>query len=310
MSYHHINRWSVASIAMVVLVGAMAARAEVIFEKYSVYHHIQVIDSGGVRTLSFNGSMETKMSLADPLKGHFEYTEYFHTPWLWNTNIEQVLMIGLGGGSTQRSFQHYHTNVMVDTAELDPAVVAVARDYFKTTTTPKHKIYNEDGRVFLRRAPRMYDVILMDAYTTDRYGSSVPPHLTTKEFFKLASDHMSTNGVLAYNVIGQVRGLNADFVGALYRTLKQVFPQIYYFPANESQNVVLVATKDRTLWDASRAQRQGAALVRNGTIKVPNFWARVQSFRAVPPPSAAISPILTDDQAGVEGLLRKEKAEQ
>ena len=114
MSYHHINRCSVAFTAIVVLTGAMAARAEVIFEKYSVYHHIQVIDSGGVRTLSFNGSMETKMSLADPLKGHFEYTEYFHTPWLWNTNIEQVLMIGLGGGSTQRSFQHYHTNVMVD----------------------------------------------------------------------------------------------------------------------------------------------------------------------------------------------------
>ena len=57
---------------------------KVIFERISQYHHIQVYDEEGIRTLSFNGSWETKMSLANPLTGHFEYTEYFQMPFIWN----------------------------------------------------------------------------------------------------------------------------------------------------------------------------------------------------------------------------------
>jgi len=40
-------------------------------------------------------------------------------------------------------------------------------------------------------------VILMDAYSTGAYGSSLPAQLTTKEFFKIADEHLTTNGVLA-----------------------------------------------------------------------------------------------------------------
>src|SRR5687768_6785035 len=121
--------------------GAFVLRAIVVFSTYSAYHYIEVVDEGGVRTLSFNGSRETRMYRETPLQGHFEYTEYFHMPWLWNTNIKRALMIGLGGGSTQRSYQHYYTNVMVDSVELDPAVVNVAKTYFQVAETPTHRIH-------------------------------------------------------------------------------------------------------------------------------------------------------------------------
>src|SRR5262245_32012735 len=96
------------------------SRAAIIFEKLSPYHNVQVIDESGIRTLSFNGTHETRMSIVNPLEGHFEYTEFFHSAWIWNRDLKNVLMIGLGGGSTQRSFLHYYTNVLVDTVELDP----------------------------------------------------------------------------------------------------------------------------------------------------------------------------------------------
>ena len=38
------------------------------------------------------------MQISNPLSGHFEYTEYFHMAWLWNTNIQSALMIGLALG--------------------------------------------------------------------------------------------------------------------------------------------------------------------------------------------------------------------
>ena len=118
--------------------------ATVVFDKITAYHHVQVVDERGLRTLSFNGSWETRMSLSNPLQGHFEYTEYFHMPWIWIHDIKRVLMVGLGGGSTQRSYQHYYTNVMVETVELDPVVIEVAKKYFHVTETNHHKIHNED----------------------------------------------------------------------------------------------------------------------------------------------------------------------
>jgi spermidine synthase len=280
------------------------ATGAVVFSAYSAYHHIEVVDEGGMRTLSFNGSMETRMLREVPLQGHFEYTEFFHMPWLWNTNIQRVLMIGLGGGSTQRSYQHHYTNVIVDSVEIDPVVVRVAKDFFRVTETPSHRIHVSDGRIFLRRSTNAYDVILMDAYATTRYGSSVPPHLTTKEFFLLARSRLTTNGVMGYNVIGQTRGLNADFVGGLYRTMREVFPQVYLFPSTTTQNVVLMATRSTERFDAARVRREGQALMRSGRITLPEFEARLEAFDNNTPPTASRSPVLTDDRARVEGLLR------
>ncbi len=287
------------------LVLPLAGRgAIIVFDTYTPYHHIRVVDDLGLRTLSFNGSMETKMSRLDPLKGHFEYTEYFHTPWIWNTNIERVLMIGLGGGSAQRSYHHYYTNVFIDSVEIDPVVVSVARNFFRTTPTPRHRIHTNDGRIFLRRTTNRYDAVIMDAYATTRYGSSVPPHLTTTEFFGLVNEHLTPHGVLAYNIIGRMQGWNEEFVGSIYRTMLEVFPQVYLFPATESQNVVLVATRNPERFDAARVRGQGEALIRARKVTLPTFATRLKSFATNRPAAAMRAPVLTDDRAGVEGLLR------
>ncbi len=130
-----------------------------------------------------------------------------------------------------------------------PSSSQVAKKYFTVTETPNLVIHTNDGRVFLRQTTNVYDVILMDAYSTTRYGSSLPRQLTTKEFFALASQHLSTNGVLAYNVIGQIQGFRANVIGAIYRTMHEVFPQVYMFPANESQNIVIIGTKSKEHYD-------------------------------------------------------------
>jgi spermidine synthase len=278
--------------------------AAVVFEAHSPYHHVQVLDERGTRTLSFNGTQETRMSLTDPLQGHFEYTEFFHVPWVWNRDIKRVLALGLGGGSIQRAYQHYYTNVMLESVEMDPVVIQVAKEYFHVKESPTHKIHHHDGRTFLQRGREAYDVILVDAYTSSRYGSSIPPHLVTREFFAQASVRLSTNGVLAYNVIGQLQAGRADIIGSLHRTMKEVFPHVYLFPASSSLNVVMVATKSAAPYDYARVQRDGAELIRTGKVKLPTFATRLRAFQDAPPRNAAISPVLTDDRAPVESLMR------
>jgi spermidine synthase len=273
-----------------------------IYETTSPYHHIRVVDDRGIRTLFFDNTMESSMSLSNNAGGHFEYTEYFHMPWLWNTQICQVLMIGLGGGSTQHAFEYYYPDVAFRTVELDPAVARVARDYFNVRESDKQKVEISDGRVFLRRSRSKYDLIILDAYLSGRYGSSIPQHLATKEFFELAREHLTTNGVMAYNVAGTISGWHSDIVGAMYRTLSAVFPQVYLFPAQTSMNVVLLATSSPVRANLEGVRWRATQMIQAHRITIPGFRQRVEAFQAAPPGSAARIPVLTDDYAPVEGL--------
>jgi spermidine synthase len=284
------------------LLGGASAPAAVIFETTSPYHHVRVTEDEGMRILRFDDATETRMSIQNPLTGHFEYTEFFHLSWLWNTNLSKVLMIGLGGASAQRSFEHYYPRVIVESVEIDPVVVQVARNYFQYKESDRQKIHTEDGRIFLRRSADRYDLIVLDAYVSGRYGSSIPQHLATKEFFELVRDHLSTNGIVAYNVIGTLRDWHADIVGAIYRTLKTVFPQVYLFPAKSSLNVVLVGTRAGIKADLNALRQRANLLIQTKQVSLPGFRERLEAFQPLPPPSAARSPVLTDDYAPVEGL--------
>ena len=115
---------------------------------------------------------------------------------------------------------------------------------------------------------------------------------------------MSTNGVFAYNVIGQIKGVRATLIGAMYRTMSEVFPHVYMFPAAESENVVFVATKSQEPFNYTRAAAEAYKLINSGAVTLPTFSLRVKSFMDQPPPTAGTSPLLTDDYAPIESLLQ------
>jgi len=279
-----------------------STRAAVLYETTSPYHHIRVLQDGDLRTLCFDDATESRMSVSNPLQGHFEYTEYFHMAWLWNTQLTSVAMIGLGAGSSQKAFEHYYPNVTIETAEIDPGVVEVAKQFFNFKESPRQKVQIADGRVFLRRSTAKRDLIILDAYVQGRYGSSIPQHLATKEFFELVRDRLSTNGIVAYNVIGSVNDWHAEIVGAIYRTLKSVFPQVYLFPAKSSRNIVLLATRATIKPELQALRQRAAELVQSHRVTIPGYLQKLDSFQSTPPANAIKSPILTDDYAPVEGL--------
>ncbi|HKQ38012.1 MAG TPA: fused MFS/spermidine synthase [Verrucomicrobiae bacterium] len=298
-----MDRWFKKASLIVLLLLAASSHAEVVYETTSPHHHIKVIDEGGIRTLSFDGSMETRMSIQDPLQGHFEYTEFFHTPFLWNPPMTNVLMIGLGGGSTQRAFLHYYPQLTVQTVEIDPAVVRVAKEYFHVEETLRHLIHVEDGRVFLRRTDQQFGAIIMDAYVQTRYGGSIPYHLATKEFFQIASKHLTTNGVLAYNVMGRPQAITPDVLGSMYKTLKAVFPNVYQFPAHDSLNVVLIATKSAEKFNFNTIHTRASGLIQTKRVTMPSFRGRLYSFHPDAPANHYLCKLLTDDFAPLDGLL-------
>jgi spermidine synthase len=228
----------------------------------------------------------------------------FHLAWLWDGKITNALMIGLGGASAQRAFEHDYPNVWIDTAEIDPSVLRVATNYFHFQESPRQRVFLEDGRVHLRRTTKQFDAIFVDAYAENRYGAFIPQHLLTREFFALAASHLTTNGVLAYNVMGNLNGWQAGLLGATYKTLKSVFPQVYVFPCRTSLNVVLIATKAPEPTDLLLLWTRADLLRREGLVRLPTFHIRLSAFYRGAPPATATAPLLTDDFAPVEGLLQ------
>jgi spermidine synthase len=283
------------------LAASFPADAAIVYERDTLYHHMVVEDTGDVRTLWFDAAPQSSMLLVDPFEGALEYTDYFHMPFVFNQNIRRVLFIGLGGGSGPKRFLYDYPDVQVDVVEIDPAVVEVAQEYFYVEDDPRLKIFVEDGRVFLSRSKERYDLIVVDAYLSSAYGPYIPFHLITREFFEEARDHLTVGGVLSYNVVGTILGLESEQVRSIYRTMSEVFPSLYLFPAETSMNVVFTAIKRKVNFTPEEVNLIGNRLFLERKVRIPAFGRRLMRCIAWAPFVGDV-PVLTDDFAPIESL--------
>ena len=89
-----------------------------------------------------------------------------------------------------------------------------------------------------------------------------------------------------------------------------MFPQVFLFPARESDNVVLVATLSPREVTLDQLLRRAETLIRSRRVTLENFRTRVAAFRSSSPPNAQRSPILTDDFAPVDGLVSRQTLDE
>ena len=284
---------------------ASAGWARTVYEVDSLYHHIRVVDDGGKRILRFDNSMETTMLIANPYMGHFEYIDFFFQSFCLKPEIKNSLMLGLGGGSAPKLMQWHFKHVAIDVVEIDSMVYDVAREYFYFKPAETTKVTIQDARVFLRKTNKTYDLIVMDAYTANKYGSYIPFHLATKEFFGIVHDHLSDDGVFAFNIIGQIYGERKHLIASIYRTMREYFPNLYIFPAKTSQNVVILASKDPRRLSKGDWTITASGMVNSGLVGLyPQYNARAASLMNVEPPNWQRAQLLTDDFAPIDGLLK------
>jgi len=284
-----------------ILAAHTPAGAVVVYRRDTLYHRILVEDVRGVRSLKFDAAVQSTMSLANPFEGALEYSDYFHVPFVFNPDIKRTLFIGLGGGSGPKRFLNDYPEVEVDVVELDPVVVQVAEEFFGVVKDPRLKIFVEDGRMFLNRTNRSYDLIAVDAYHSNAYGPYIPFHLVTREFFEKARDRLTVGGVLVYNVVGTIRGPQSTAVRGIYRTMSTVFPSLCMFPVETSMNVVIVATKAKVNYTPRQIYEMGNRLLIERRVRLPGFLRRLSRVIVVPPPMVDV-PVLTDDFAPMESL--------
>src|SRR5207253_4208025 len=134
----------------------------------------------------------------------------------YTTNITDALCIGLGIGIVPRDFVSH--GARVDVVEINPAVVNVASRFFDFKPESV-RLTIDDGRHFLNRCQRKYDVVILDAFL----GDSSPSHLLTREAFSAIRRVLRSGGTLVINAFGDLEPGRDFFTASLDKTLKAVF---------------------------------------------------------------------------------------
>jgi spermidine synthase len=305
-SRHTIFYFTALAMLLLFLAPAASGVETVIYEYDSVYHHIRVTQDGSIRGLRFdNNHFQSLMDVNRPYSGHFQYIDLLFMPYLFNPDIKDVLMLGLGGGSAQKLFHYLQPELNILTVELDPAVVDVAEEFF-FYDRDELPVAVSDARMYLSRNSEKYDLIIQDTYSSNIYGTFIPFHLATLEYFTLVRDRLTDDGVFAVNVVGTVYGGEPNrVITSVYRTMHEVFPQLYLFAAEDVQNVVIVATTDQERLTRSEMQARAQALLMNRRVEfLPGFLGDVSDFYDTAPSGLASAIVLTDDYAPTDNLLR------
>ncbi len=143
-----------------------------------------------------------------PLSGRPEPAAYFQPNGVYahaigamraaqGGKINRAAVIGLGMGALA-----CHTRPGEDWTffEIDPVVIRIARDpqLFRSLSVcaPDARIVSGDGRLTLAEANGTFDLIVIDAFSSD----SVPVHLLTREALALYAAKLNPHGAIIFNI--------------------------------------------------------------------------------------------------------------
>lgn len=280
----------------------ISVKGNIVYQTQTPYQELQVVDRGDIRTLYLGGQRHSAMSLRNPTRHIFDYTRYFHTPFLMEDKIQNVLFIGGGGFSGPKIFAEKYNNLSIDVVEIDPEVIETSKKYFKlkkyiNSNKPQINVYNADGRQFLQSTNKTYDLIILDAYKKDK----VPFHLTTQEFMELTNNKLDDDGIILANMISSPTGAGSKIYRSEYKTMKEVYPNVYSFTTSNTgfvQNIELIATKNKTRINKTQLQK----LNKQKNIGI-NLTEEINFYQNTGKIKTTDVPVLKDDKAPVSQLL-------
>ncbi|MDO8486930.1 MAG: hypothetical protein Q7S45_01360 [Candidatus Curtissbacteria bacterium] len=153
------------------------------------------------------------------------FANQYTLPYKIRPNAENVLIIGGGGGNDAAAALRSGVQ-SVDIAEIDPTIAAIGKKYHpeKPYSSEKVNLTVNDGRAYIERTNKKYDIIIMslaDSHTTSSSLSNVQldNYLYTKESLTKARERLTDSGVLflTFEVTRPWIG------GRIQETLRQAF---------------------------------------------------------------------------------------
>ncbi len=200
---------------------------------------IDISEQAGVRFLHFGSSwIQGAMRIARPWNLELEYTREMMASLLLRDEARwprRVLLIGLGAASLTKFLYRHRPLAHLTIVEIEPAVVAVARQYFKMPEDDKriHLVIG-DGADYVLNTDKKFDLILVDGFNEHAH----PGQLNSLSFYQLCRNRLSDQGILVVNLLGLCKGV----LGGFAHILNAFDDRGLLFPSCESGNTIAFAT--------------------------------------------------------------------
>ena len=174
-----------------------------------------------------------------------EYLKYYDLFNYYQTNTNNVLLIGGAAYTYPSYYLENYENKKIDVVEIDPKMTELAQKYFNLdTTNPSLTIYHEDGRRFLNTSNNKYECILVDAFK----GLNVPFQLTTIEALQNEKRLLTDDGIIISNIFSALEGDDSKFLKNEYATYQKIFQNVKVFKVDlgqedntKMQNYIIIA---------------------------------------------------------------------
>ena len=232
----------------------------------SAYGNLAVVETEGSRSVYENGLI--LFHAPDPEGAE----EAVHYALLEHPAPRRLLLIGGGANGSLRQALQHRSLERVDYVELDPAILEIARRYFREEWAPAESdvrvhVHVTDGRRFVQTAEGLFDVIVVNL--PDPHTAQLNRYYTL-DFFREAAAKLTPDGILSFRLAASENYIGADlaeFLRSMEKTLRAVFPEVvampgetvHFFAAKRAGSL----TRDpATLLDRLRERRLATTYVR------------------------------------------------
>ncbi|WP_426993733.1 spermine synthase [Methylomonas sp. CM2] len=204
---------------------------------------IEVVDSDGVRALHFGShARQSSMLIAEPDRLHSLYARAMMAGLLFQPPPEDVLMIGLGGGTIAKFLLHQFADCKVRAVEFRGSVLKVARSHFELPFDARLKIKIGCGahhvKQFAREHSEFHDLIMIDAYDHD----GMAPEVSSEAFFDACRTLLTRDGLLVINLWGTDKPLFQQVSWNLGRVFNW---RMLFLPVRGRGNIIGFAFADQ-----------------------------------------------------------------
>ncbi|CAG7857034.1 spermidine synthase [biofilm metagenome] len=173
----------------------------VVYQAHDDEGILEVVEHNGIRSLHFgSSSRQSCISLHEPEILQLPYARAM-TAWrLFKDELDDVLLIGLGGGSLARYILYHYPECRLTAVEFRASVVKIARSHFGLPLDGRLKIVTGDGGAYIKQQAlnpdQTYSLIIIDAFDVDGLADSV----ASIAFFDACKRLLKPDGMLAINL--------------------------------------------------------------------------------------------------------------
>ncbi len=207
--------------------------------------------------------------------------------------IKRVLVLGFAAGTFARQCRFFWPECKIEGVEIDKKIYEIGKQAFETDKSGA-LVYIDDARTHFERFERgKYDLILLDAFK----DVSIPFHLTTLEFFKTLSHHLTEDGTLVIN-FNMPSDDRDGLLKGLTNTIGKTFPRVWTLSLPNDLNSLIFAGSERH--DPQNLMNLESNLLRATELKIVRDKV-IDQFAEEKPGKV----FFTDDMAPVEYLSQK-----